>query len=68
VVSALRIMPLFIDLSLLFLMAIGVTHQNGAVEPKLFVSESSFAGRLALGLRVPKLGAHCGVQPGPWTL
>jgi len=65
-VSALRIMPLFIGLSLLPLfdfngMAIEVTHQNGPVEPKLSVSESSFAGRFALGLRVPKLGAHRGV-------
>jgi hypothetical protein len=51
----------FISPSLLLLMAIGVTHQNGAVEPKLSVSESSFAGRFALGLRLPNLGAHRGV-------
>jgi hypothetical protein len=57
-VSALRIMPLFIGTSLLLLfdfngMAIGVTQQNGPFEPNLSVSESSFAGRFALGLRVP---------------
>jgi hypothetical protein len=40
VLSALRITPLFIGPSLLFLldlddMATGVAHQNGPVEPKL---------------------------------
>ena len=62
VVSAVRIMSLFIGLSLLLFfdfdgMAIGVTHQTGPLEPKLSVSESSFAGRFALGLTCPQAGS-----------